>query len=88
MGPKFRYRKMPEYPMAARKQKKAGSVVLAVTIDKNGDLKDIEVLEASDPLFIKPSLDALKKSSFLPANRNGTPITVKAILPIRFALQD
>jgi protein TonB len=88
MGPKFRHRKMPEYPIAARKQKKEGTVVLAVTIDKNGDLKDVEILEASDPLFIKPSIDALKKSSFLPASRNGVPLTVKAILPIRFALQD
>jgi periplasmic protein TonB len=88
MGPKFHHRKMPEYPIAARRQKKEGTVVLAVTIDKNGDLKDVEILEASDPMFIKPSIDALKKSSFLPANRNGTPIMAKAILPIRFALQD
>lgn len=88
MGPKFRHRKMPEYPIAARKLKKEGTVVLAIIIDKNGDLKEVEILEASDPLFIKPSIDALKKSSFLPASRNGAPITVKAILPIRFALQD
>jgi periplasmic protein TonB len=88
MGPKFRHRKMPEYPMAARKQKREGIVVLAITIDKNGDLKDVEILEASDPLFIKPSIEALKKSSFLPASRNGTPMAVKAILPIRFALQE
>jgi TonB family protein len=88
MGPKFRHRKNPEYPIAARKQKKEGRVVLAITIDKNGNLKDVEILEASDPLFIKPSIDALKKSSFFPASRNGAPITVKAIFPIRFAIQD
>jgi protein TonB len=87
-GPRFLQRKMPEYPFAARKQKKEGKVVLAITIDANGCLKHVEVIEASDPLFVPPSIAALKKSSFLPAVRNGTPVTVKAILPIRFALSD
>jgi TonB family protein len=85
-GPRFLHRKIPEYPFAARKQKKEGKVVLAITIDMNGRLMNVEVLEASDPLFVPPSITALQKSSFLPATRNGTPITVKAILPIRFAL--
>jgi protein TonB len=87
-GPRFLQRKMPEYPFAARRQKKEGMVVLAITIDASGCLKHVEVIEASDPLFIPPSIAALRKSSFLPAVRNGTPITVKAILPIRFALSD
>jgi protein TonB len=79
---------MPEYPFAARKQKKEGKVVLALTVDMNGCLRHVEVLEATDPLFVPPSIAALEKSSFLPAIRNGTPVTVKAILPIRFALSD
>jgi protein TonB len=87
-GPRFLQRKIPEYPFAARRRKKEGKVVLAITIDANGSLKHVEVIEASDPLFVQPSIAALKKSSFLPAIRNGTPITVKAILPIRFALSD
>lgn len=87
-GPRFLQRKMPEYPFAARRQKKEGKVVLAITIDANGCLKHVEVIEASDPLFVPPSIAALRKSLFLPAIRNGTPITVKAILPIRFAFSD
>jgi TonB family protein len=87
-GPRFLKRKMPQYPFAARKLKKEGKVVLAVTIDMNGCLRHVDVLEASDPLFVPPSIAALEKSSFLPAVRNGSPITVKAILPIRFALSD
>jgi TonB family protein len=87
-GPRFLKRKMPEYPFAARKQKKEGKVVLALTVDMNGCLRHVEVLEATDPLFVPPSIAALEKSSFLPAIRNGTPVTVKAILPIRFALSD
>jgi protein TonB len=87
-GPRFLQRKMPEYPFAARRQKKEGKVILAITIDASGRLQHVEVMEASDPLFVSPSIAALKKSSFLPAIRNGTPITVKAILPIRFAITD
>jgi periplasmic protein TonB len=87
-GPRFLRRKMPEYPIAARKQKKEGKVVLAITIDAYGSLQDIEVMEASDPLFVQPSIAALRKSSFLPASRRGVPIAIKAILPIRFALEN
>jgi len=87
-GPRFLRRKNPEYPIAARKRKIEGKVVLAIIIDSTGCLKNIDILEASDSIFVNPTIEALKKSSFIPASRNGTPITVKAILPIRFALSD
>jgi TonB family protein len=87
-GPRFLRRKIPEYPVAARKRKIEGKVVLAIIIDSDGCLKNIDIIEASDPMFVNPIIEALKKSSFIPASRNGRPITVKAILPIRFALQD
>ena len=88
LGPRFLKRKMPEYPLVARKQKKEGKVVLAITIAKNGCLEHIEVIEASDSLFVAPAIEAVKKSSFLPAIRDGVPITVTAVLPIRFALSN
>ncbi len=87
-GPRFLHREIPEYPLLARRRKKEGKVVLMVTIDEHGRLVDVEVVEASHPLFVEPSIEAVKKSTFLPATRNGTPIAVRAMLPIRFSLRD
>jgi protein TonB len=87
-GPKFLHREIPEYPFLARKRKTEGKVVLAVVIDATGRLTKAEVIEASDRTFAEASLEALRKSTFLPAIRNGQPVTSRAILPIRFSLVD
>lgn len=85
-GPRFLHREIPEYPFLARKRKIEGKVVLAVVIDATGRLAKAEVIEASNEAFANASLEALKKSTFLPARRNGQPVTSRAILPIRFSL--
>jgi protein TonB len=87
-GPRFLRRELPEYPLLARRRKKEGTVSLMVTIDAHGKLIKVDVIAASDPIFVGPSVEAVKKSTFVPANRNGVPVAVKAILPIRFALSD
>lgn len=85
-GPRFLHREIPEYPFPARKRKIEGKVVLVVVIDATGKLAKAEVIKASDEAFADASLKALKKSTFLPATRNGQPVTSRAILPIRFSL--
>jgi len=87
-GPKFLHREIPEYPFLARKRKIEGKVVLAVVIDATGRLIKAEVVEASDKAFAEASLEALRKSTFLPARRNGRPVASRAILPIRFSLTE
>lgn len=87
-GPRFLHREIPEYPFFARKRKIEGKVVLTVVIDATGRLTRTEVIEASDKVFVETSLEALKKSTFLPARRNGQPVTSRALLPIRFSLVD
>ncbi len=87
-GPRFLHRELPEYPRLARRRKKEGTVSLMVTIDAHGKLVNVDIVAASDPIFVGPSVEAVKKSTFVPARRNGVPIAVKAILPIRFALTD
>lgn len=87
-GPRFLRREIPEYPLLARRRKKEGKVVLMVVIDAAGKLTKADVVEASDQMFVRPSLDAVKKSTFLPALRNGQPVGSSALLPIRFSLTE
>jgi periplasmic protein TonB len=85
-GPSFAYREMPEYPFAAKRLGKEGRVILQVTIDPKGRLEGIEVVEASDQVFVEPAVDSIKKSKFCPGKRNGVPARYRCKLAIRFAL--
>jgi periplasmic protein TonB len=87
-GPQFLHHEMPEYPSSAKRRKKEGKVVIIVTIDEKGKLINAEVSEATDQTFARSALEALKRSTFRPAKRNGVPIACRAALPVRFALQE
>jgi protein TonB len=87
-GPQFLHREIPEYPLYARRRRKEGKVLLLLHVTEQGRLTSVEVVEASDPVFIGPSLKAVKKSTFTPAIRNGAYVAVKTLLPIRFVLDE
>lgn len=86
-GPKFSKRELPKYPLFAKKLGKEGRVLLRLHIDRDGRLVNLEVLEDPGYGFAESAVEAIKKSSFLPAKENGIPIASKALLPIRFTLR-
>ena len=86
-GPKFLHREMPQYPMIARRLGKEGRVILRLTIDEKGNLINIKVLENADYGFTEAAVEAVKKSTFLPAMIDGRPVTTRAVLPIKFTLR-
>ncbi|MBU1398738.1 MAG: TonB family protein, partial [Proteobacteria bacterium] len=86
-APSFLHREMPVYPAFARKLGKEGEVVLRLTIDERGNLLNVEVLETAEYGFTEAAVDAVKKSTFLPAKKNGKPVASRALLPVRFILR-
>lgn len=86
-APKFLYRQMPQYPMMARRLGKEGKVVLRLTIDEKGNLINLEVIEKADYGFTESAMEAVKRSTFLPAKIGGKPAATRAILPIKFILR-
>jgi len=86
-APAFIHRELPEYPLLARRLGKEGRVVLKLLIDKYGTLQQIEVIEPSGFGFTEAAVEAIKKSTFFPALRNGEKIVSKAILSVRFNLK-
>jgi|APFre7841882724_1041349.scaffolds.fasta_scaffold00703_9 protein TonB len=86
-APAFLHREMPVYPLVARRFGKEGKVVLKLLIDKNGSLKNIEVIEPSGFGFTEAAVSAITKSSFTPAHRNGEKIASRALLAVRFILR-
>lgn len=86
-GPRFRRREMPIYPPLAKRLGKEGKVVLRLTIDEKGNLQNVEVLAGAGYGFTEAAIEAVKRSKFLPAEKNGQPVAARAILPIRFTLR-
>lgn len=87
-GPKFIHREIPVYPQIARRLGKEGKVVLRLTINEKGELINVEVIENAPYGFTESALEAVKKSKFYPATKDGKPIACRAILPIRFVLKN
>jgi len=86
-GPKFLKKVLPVYPVMARRIGKEGRVVLKLLIDERGNLSHMEVIEPAGYGFTESAVEAVKKSSFLPALKDGKPVASIAILPIRFNLR-
>ena len=85
-GPQFLRRSMPSYPALAKRLDKEGTVLLRVTIDERGHAVAVEVVRGAGFGFDEEAVKAVKDSTFLPARREGNPVTCKAFLPIRFVL--
>lgn len=86
-GPKFLQRVFPVYPKMAKRLGKEGRVLLRLTIDERGILLNVEVIENGGYGFTEAAVEAVKKSTFLPALRDGKPVASRALLPIRFTLR-
>jgi len=86
-APSFLHRELPVYPIMARRLGKEGRVVLKLLIDMKGKVQDIEIIEAAGFGFTEAAIEAIRKSSFTPAYRNGEKVAARAILPIRFNLE-
>jgi protein TonB len=87
IAPAFLHKEMPIYPMMARKLGREGKVMLKLTIDEKGNLSDVEVIDKAGFGFTEAAVEAVKKSTFLPAKKDGKPIASRALLPIRFQLE-
>lgn len=87
-GPRFLHQEKPMYPIKARRLGKEGKVVLTLLIDENGNLLNVEVLEKAGYGFTEAAVEAVRKSTFLPAKKDGKTIASRALLPIRFRLEE
>ena len=79
----------PEYPSASRRLEEEGLVVVAVVIDPDGRVADARVARSSghERLDRAAVAQALRKWRFVPAKRDGMPVTGQAQIPVRFELQ-
>jgi TonB family protein len=78
---------MPSYPEEARKAKTEGVVLLDCLIEKDGNVKDIQVKETPDPLLRDAALTAVRQWRYAPAkDAKGQPLAVRLTVTISFWL--
>lgn len=65
-------------------KKAPGKVYIIFVVDQNGRVQDPQIQTASDPVFEKPALDAIKKWKFEPGKRSGQPVRFRMRVPFTF----
>lgn len=78
----------PTYPKNARRAQKEGKVVLQATIGLDGLPKDIVALTKLGFGFEEAAIEALKKTRYFPAKKNGKEVEGRFNIPFEFKLED
>ena len=77
-----------EYPKEALEQGIQGTVVLKLTITKEGRVKEAEVMTPAGHGFDEAAREAALKFVYKPATRDGKPFAVKIPYAYRFTIQE
>lgn len=83
-----RFAPEPLYPQGARAAGKEGQVKFAFVIDETGAVRDVQVVDYTDRLFVAPAMQALLKWRFWPKVVDGRPMAVHAVQVIEFKLDE
>jgi len=79
------YRVQPVYPPLARQARIQGSVVLRAVIDRDGKIKNLQVL-GGHPLLVQAAMDAVRQWRYRPYILNEQPIEVETQITVNFSL--
>jgi protein TonB len=82
-----------KYPKIAKENRIEGVAYIRFTIDKNGNIKDINVIRSEHNILGEAALDAVRKienmtEKWTPGKQNGKPVAVLFTIPIKFSLQN
>jgi TonB family protein len=77
----------PGYPLELMRNNVHGTVTLYAVIDAAGAVSDIRVLSSPDARLDRYATDALSRWKFYPAIKDGTPVSLEAVVMIPFRLK-
>jgi TonB family protein len=78
------HREAPNYPELARRAGLSGNVQLYILIGEDGTVLKSVVKKSEAEIFNEPSLQVVKKLRFKVPSCNGTPVSVWAVLEVRY----
>ena len=78
----------PKYPRSAQRRNITGSVDIAFTVQRNGAVADIDVMESTPgTIFDEVAINAVEQWRFEPAIENGQPIEKRTAIRLAFSLK-
>ena len=87
-APEYKFRVEPLYPVIAKNRKIEGEVVLEATINEQGIPLDIVALTNLGFGLETASIEALQKTTFYPAMKDGEMLSKRVTLRYRFTLRN
>ena len=76
----------PKHPWTLRRAGISGLVNVQCLVDAAGSVKTLTVIDSTDELFVKPTVDAIKQWTFTPGTRDGVPVAMRVNIPVAFTL--
>jgi TonB family protein len=74
----------PDYPAPMRRNNLDGKALVALIVLPNGKPDQVQLVEATHPLFADAAVEAVRHWHFKPAMKNGQPVAASMQLPIEF----
>jgi len=75
----------PQYPEAAKRDHIQGTVLLKVTIGKQGDVENLQLI-SGHPALASAAIEAVKQWRYKPYLQNGEPVEVETEVTVNFTL--
>ena len=75
----------PVYPQIAKAARVQGSVVLAATISKEGNIENLRLVNGH-PMLTQAAIEAVKQWRYKPYMLNGEPVEVETQITVNFTL--
>ncbi|MFN4022457.1 MAG: energy transducer TonB [Hydrogenophilus thermoluteolus] len=78
----------PDYPTASRRLGEEGTVIIRALIEEDGHASIVQVEKSSGYLRLdRAAEEAVKKWKFKPGKKNGVPVAMWHLIPIKFELK-
>lgn len=88
VDPNYLHRPNPVYPAISKRLREAGTVLLRVSLDAAGEVRDIDVQTTSAYQRLdQAAMEAVRQWRFVPASRGQQPIASTVLVPIEFKPQ-
>ena len=78
----------PMYPMDATRRGLSGYAQALFVIDQRGNVISVKITSTSDPIFEKPTIDAIRQWKFTPGEKGGKPVVTRAETRIPYQIQN
>ena len=74
------------YPQSAKEANIQGKVLIKAIIDEKGNVAETEVINGIQKDCDQAAVNAIKKTKFTPATKDGKPVKAEVVSPIMFKL--